>query len=189
VLTHRARPSPQAIGDNGVAKGKSSTKRPTVGALRATIAELLWRVFALETLLKDAKVPDDIKARRLTNAAKLVNYGRSAGHKRIDITWQPHIAENLRRFSKNPRGAGRKPLGADDHYQLLITASLLDSKDRHSKLAIAKALLKTEQYKHLNNIKSVYKNIDKALKFFKDNPNSYPDLMDILSKLPPKIPL
>jgi hypothetical protein len=144
----------------------------------------------LETLLEDAKVPDDIKARRRTKAArKLVQYARSAGHKHIDIPWQALTAENIRRLSKNPRGAGRKPLRANDHYQLLIAASCLDSKDRRSKLAIAKALFKTKEYKHLNNINSVYKKIDNALKFFKDNPNFSPDLTDILSKLPPKTPL
>ena len=99
-------------------------------------------------MLEDANVSNAVKAlkaRRLTRARKLLEYARVkyAGYKRTDILWSNHLAENLRRHSKNPRGAGQKPLDIKDHYDLLVAISHLDRKDQRSKLAMARALRET----------------------------------------------
>jgi hypothetical protein len=78
-------------------------------------------------------------------------------------------------------------LGAKDHYTVLIAISQLDRKHWRNKNTITKALLPT--IKPSLTEKSLYKRVDAALKFLKAKPNSCPDLIDFLSKLPSKIPL
>jgi len=187
---------------NGVAKQKSSTKYRTRRELLDEIADLKWRLYALtRPALGGNNTADDndeetISAvERLAAVIKLVKFNRSTGYKSAELSYLV-LREDLGRWLKNPRGAGRKrkpPLGADDHYPLLIKISQLDPEHWHNKSAITKALLPIE-YKNLSNakgdgFKSLYKKVDKALKFFKDNPNFCPDLIDILSKLPRKTPL
>jgi hypothetical protein len=191
---------PRAIGDNGVAKRKSSTKRPTLGEFRAVQnknSELRRQIFALKKqifefkiLLEDAevaKVVNAIKARRLAKAAKLVKYARSAGHKRIP--WEAiaeTISEGLEDFPSS-KHRGRPPLEEKDHCQILRAILRLDSEDRRSKSKIAMALfgiLKTSSDSWR------YEKVSRAIKFAKTRrfARRHPELKSALEPILAKLP-
>ena len=176
-----------------MAKRKSSTKRPTLGELKAAqnkISDLTWQIFALKrqifelkTLLEDAGVPiNAIKARRLTKLVKLVKYARSAGHKRIDIPLT-EVFEDLPSFKLRRR----PPLGEEDHCEILRAILLLDSEDQSSRSKIAMALFGTLKAK---SDSWRYEKVRRAIKFAETrrfarlHPKLKSALEDILAKLP-----
>jgi hypothetical protein len=163
-----------------------------LGELRAAqqrITELTWQIFILKQSLEHQKVPDDIKARRLTKFVKLVKHARSVGHKRIDIPWEAMaetIAEGLEDFpSSKPRG--RPSLGEEDHCKILCAILLLDGEDQSSRSKIAMLLFGTLKTK---SDSWRYEKVRRAIKFAETrrfarlHPKLKSALEDILAKLP-----